>query len=140
MRKSPGRAAVLVVSSLLACTTLLLTAAEPARTQDPPNKGKDIGASPVDLDSNHLLYPGAMRAFIATGSDSPNCLVTLAEATDPWIIGPVFCGRRTFEGRKGVLVSVLFPGQDAGADLRVGLTVYQERARYYGAPVLYPGD
>jgi hypothetical protein len=114
-----------------------------ARTAIPterPARAKDIGASFIDLDSRHLLYPGAIRAFVATGSSSRNCLVTLGEANDPWIIGPVFCGPRTFEGREGVLIGVLFPSQNAGADITVGLTVYQEGARFYAAPVLYPGD
>jgi hypothetical protein len=139
MGRSRGRV-VRVASSVLACVALVLASARAASPTERPAIAKDIGASFVDLDSNHLLYPGAIRAFVATGSSSRQCLVTLGEANDPWIIGPVFCGPRTFEGKEGVLISVLFPSQNAGADVIVGLTVYHEGARFYGAPVLYPGD
>jgi hypothetical protein len=50
--------------------------------------------------------------------------------------GPVFCAPRIVEGRKGVMVSVFFPSWD-GYDMRISLTLYHERALFYGDPVPY---
>ena len=66
--------------------------------------------------SKSLLHPGALRAFVATGSDGANCLVTLQEANNPWIIDPVFCGPRTYERQQGVLISVFFPGPEGAPE------------------------
>jgi hypothetical protein len=80
----------------------------------------------------------AVRAFVETGSLSTNCLVTLAESTNPVPGTTVFCGPRVFEGRNGVLVGIFFP-QPMPAPFFTSVTIYQEHARGYGAPVFYPG-
>lgn len=53
--------------------------------------------------------------------------------------GPVFCAPRTVEGRKGVMVSVFFPNQDAGGDFRLSMTLYHQGAQFYGNAVPYSG-
>lgn len=129
--------AIAWVVAAFVCFTLLPIWAETAGS--PPEKGKDIGAVPIDLDASHLLYSQGMRVFIATDAQSPNCLVTLREANDPFNVRPVFCAPRAVDGQDGVLVSVFF-FQDAGPDVVIGLTLYQEGARFYGPLVLYAGD
>jgi hypothetical protein len=136
MSKLRRRAIVCSALSALACVALLTMLAEPGRTQDPPNRSIDIGSFHVDLDSTFLQY-GYLRAFVATGSDSGNCLVTLQEASPAaHMTGPVFCGTRTHEGQDGVMITVFFLGpEDAPEDVYVGLTVFHERARYHTPPV-----
>jgi hypothetical protein len=143
MTKQCGRPLLRIASLVLVGCALLSSASAPARSEQPwPLEAQGIRTTRVDLDSNHLLTTWLMRGFIATGSDSPNCLVTLAEmggGAGLVFPGPVFCGPRTFEGQKGVIVSVFFPGQDAGSDFRISMTLYHEGARFYGPAVPYSG-
>jgi hypothetical protein len=141
MKEWDGRGVVRVVSSALVVGTLLLTGIQPANSDNWSYERAVVRASRIDLDSNHLLTAWLMRAFIATGSDSPNCLVTLAEmggGSGLVFPGPVFCAPRTFEGRKGVMVSVFFPNSDA-FDMSISMTLYHQGARFYGTPVPYTG-
>jgi hypothetical protein len=141
-RQYGGR--LLRISSLavLGCA-LLSPASAPASSEQPwPLVVRRIRTTRVDLDSNHLLTTWLMRGFVATGSDSPNCLVTFAEmgrGAGLVFPGPVFCAPRIVEGQEGVMVSVFFPGQDAGSDFRISLTLYHEGARFYGQAVPYSG-
>ena len=51
--------------------------------------------------------PTEIRAFIATGSASPKCLVTLAEGVTPAGVGStVFCGTRNYNGVDGIYVHI----------------------------------
>jgi hypothetical protein len=127
---------------VLACAALVTMLAKPALTEEVPNRSLDIGAFHVDLDSTFLPDPLYLRAFVATGSSSPNCLVTLQEANpNAHLIGPVFCGPRTYEGQRGVLITLFFPGPGgAPEDIYVALTVFHEKARHHANPVPYSGD
>lgn len=83
---------------------------------------------------------GVIRAFVPTGSKSVNCLATMNEiGTNAFPTGiTVFCGERQpsgFGGVPGMLVSVFFP-QPPPADLVLSITLYQQGAKRYGAPVL----
>jgi hypothetical protein len=80
----------------------------------------------------------AIRAFVATGSTSQNCLVSLNETNDVASGTVLFCGERepaSFGGVPGVLVSVFFP-EPVPPDLVVSVTLYQQGASTYGAPVV----
>jgi hypothetical protein len=133
-----GRTAVQAIACLLVSTLYLVGATNRAFGGD--STCPVLKMARINLDAQHL-QGFLLRAFVATGSDSPNCLVTLAEAGPAaHIIGPVFCGTRTFEGRKGVLVSVFYPFEDPGDDVSVALTLYHEGARGYRAPTPYYGD
>ena len=131
MRSSRQLTMALLVFTLLSSWAL-------CQAENPARKGFDIGAAAVDLDASHLVFPHAMRVFIDTGSSS-NCLVTLREANNPFNVRPVFCGPRTFQGKRGILLGVYF-FDPAGSDVVIGLTVYQQGAISYGSPVLYQGD
>jgi len=81
-----------------------------------------------------------VRAFVPTGSKSVNCLATLSEIrSNSWPAGiSLFCGERepfAFGGVPGMLVSVFFT-QPAPPNLAVSVTLYQQGAKKYGAPVL----
>jgi hypothetical protein len=82
-----------------------------------------------------------IRAFVATGSKSANCLATLNEmANSTYPFGIVlFCGEREpagLGGVPGVLVSVFFPQPVSPAGFVLGVTLYQQGATTYGPPVL----
>jgi hypothetical protein len=86
------------------------------------------------LENNQVI-----RAFVPTGSNSPNCLVSLNETNSVALGTVAFCSLRTpasFGGVPGVWVSVFFPQPPASPDFVVTATVYQQGATHYGAPVL----
>jgi hypothetical protein len=98
-----------------------------------------INAGYIELTQEHRTSSAGVRAFIPTDSASPICLVTLAEATFPVPGMTVFCGNRVVDGVAGISVNIFYP-VDLPDEFLVTFTVYQDDARYYGAPVLYTGD
>lgn len=79
-----------------------------------------------------------IRAFVPTGSLSRNCLVSLNDTTDVALGTVTFCALRVDQslgGVSGVLVSVFYP-QPPGPNFTLTVTVHQDGARRYGAPVL----
>ncbi len=107
----------------------------------PSHPAATIGSQMVVLtqdqvDPNELSW---IRAFVPTGSASTNCLVTNAESNFAQAGTTVFCGRRVVNGVDGVLITVFFP-QATPPDVLFIVTLYHERARFYGAPALYLGQ
>jgi hypothetical protein len=82
--------------------------------------------------------PNEIKAFIPTDSSSVICLVTLAETMNAPGPPTVFCGQRSYQGANGIFVHVFYPTPASNPALLVNLTVYQESAQRYGAPVFYP--
>lgn len=83
-----------------------------------------------------------IRAFIPTGSKSVNCLATLNETNIFPVPNALFCGERepaAFGGAPGMLISV-FLTQPVTPDFVLSVTLWQQGARSYGAPVLCTGD
>jgi hypothetical protein len=92
----------------------------------------------VSLDERYLLTPDLIRAFVPTGSRDPRCLVTFSESTIGDYTGPApYCGARTVNGVKGVLISVWL--EQPVDDLYLSLTIFQQFAKGYGQPQLYKG-
>jgi hypothetical protein len=92
----------------------------------------------VALDERFLLAPDLIRAFVPTGSVDHRCLVTFSESTIGDFIGPApFCGARTVNGVKGVLITVWL--EQPVDDMYLSLTVFQQFAKGYGQPRLYNG-
>ena len=92
----------------------------------------------VVLDEGVLATPDLIRAFVPTGSKSHRCLVTFGESTIADVLGPSpFCGARTVNGIDGVLITIHLT--DEVSDLFLSLTVFQQFAKTFGAPVLYRG-
>jgi hypothetical protein len=110
-----------------------------AQAQSTHPLGVPIGATQIFL-TNAQVNPDennqVIRAFIPTGSMSPNCLATLND-TNNFAFGTVlFCGNRHPSGsRPGVLVSIFFPAPVV-PDMTMTVTLYQQGAIKYGAPVL----
>lgn len=103
------------------------------------NVGLVIGATQVDL-TNAQLDPNenyqVIRAYVRTGSASPNCLATLGETTYVADGTLMFCAPRQPVGLgRGVLVSVFYP-QPPPSGLFLSVTLFQEGAKGYAPPVL----
>jgi hypothetical protein len=80
-----------------------------------------------------------MGGFIPTNSSSPKCLVTLSESPNFAIAGTtVYCGTRNRGGVNGIVVHLFLPF-NAPPDVQIFLTVYQQDAQSYGAPVFDTG-
>ena len=93
-----------------------------------------LGNAHVDpLQNNQVV-----RAFVPTGSRSPQCLVTLNETNNFAFGTVVFCGEREpagLGGVPGVMISVFFPAPVRSPDFFLSVTLYQRGASTYGAPV-----
>lgn len=99
-----------------------------------------IAASNLEFTGDHVIGLD-VRAFVPTGSQSRNCIVSLAESNSAVPGISVFCGPRELEGKKGLLVSLFFPYFVPPLDdFFISATVYQEGARRYDPPVLYTGQ
>jgi hypothetical protein len=112
-----------------------------------PIFGWPIGAAPVEFTQAQVNVSesrSVVRAFVATDSLSPNCLVTFRDSNFAQAGTSVFCGPREQGGHKGVMVTVFFPGDvppdDANFTFTFQITLYHEFARRYAAPVLFTGQ
>ncbi|MCI0356304.1 MAG: hypothetical protein L0099_14875 [Acidobacteria bacterium] len=100
-----------------------------------------IGAGNVTLTADQIgEAPSVIRAFVPTGSASPKCLVTFADSPNAATAGQtVYCGHRVQGGMDGLMITVLHPG-DLPSDALIIVTVYQERAMFYGSPLPFTGQ
>ena len=92
--------------------------------------------SEISIDSGYTL----VAAFIPTGSDSEVCFVNLGDSG--FYLGyfaPTTCIRRTYMGQKGLVVIVSTAGWVLPTDFVMRVSVYQNGAKFYGAPVFYLG-
>jgi len=119
---------------------LLLAAACLAMSPRPPDAqaaepSTYFGATRVIVTQAHVSTSTEIRAFVPTGTLNEHCLVTLAESTFPVAGMTVFCApREPAELGKGVLISIFHPVELPAEFLHV-LTIFQEGALRYGAPV-----
>ena len=97
-----------------------------------------IGATRVELSHAQVTNDFDIRAFVATDSLNPNCLATMAESNFAVPGISIFCAPRIVNGRSGLLVSAFYPSPPP-PDLGLTITLYQESAQGYAAPVLYSG-
>jgi hypothetical protein len=116
----------------------------PVGQQGPPGAqglpGKLSPAARIALTSAHVDpgSPTEIKAFIPTDSSSVICLATLAEAMNTPGHPMVYCGQRNYLGVNGIFVHLFYQLPASNPALLVNLTVYQESAQRYGAPVFYP--
>ena len=97
-----------------------------------------IGATQLSLSNQHLdpnENNQVIRAFVPTGTTNANCFVTLGDTSFVQLGTLVFCAPRNPIFGEGVLVSIFYPAPPPPG-LILTLTLYQEGARKYGAPVL----
>jgi hypothetical protein len=130
---SPVGAAVLAAVGVLAFGRVAPAQSESNRISIP------IGAARVELSHAQVTNDFDIRAFIATDSLNPNCLVTMAESNFAVPGVSIFCAPRILDGQRGVLVSAFYPSPPP-PDLGLTITLYQESAHGYAAPVLYLGQ
>lgn len=144
----PLNIAICVVLFLIVAFGIMTRKPTYAQTPAPfPNPALTLNTVSLNLTSaqlDPLEGNGVIRAFVPTESKSVNCLATLNEIqTNVFPTGiTLFCGERepsAFGGTPGVLVSVFFT-QPAPPDLALSVTLYQQGARRYGAPVLCNGN
>ena len=116
----------------------------PAGQQGPPGQqglpGKLAPATRIALTSAHVDpgSPTEIKAFVATDSASTVCLATLAESMNAPGPPTVFCGQRNYLGVDGIVIHIFYPTPASNPALLVMLSVYQESAQRYAAPVFYP--
>jgi hypothetical protein len=92
----------------------------------------------AQLDPNENYQ--VIRAFVRTGSLEPNCFVTMGDTSFVANGTLVFCApRQPSELGKGILISVFYPTAPPSG-LTLSVTVSQETAKGYGAPVLCDVD
>jgi Collagen triple helix repeat (20 copies) len=110
-------------------------------TGPPGSPGKLAPAARIELTSAHVDpgSPTEIKAFVPTDSASVNCLLTLAETGNAPGPPTTFCGQRSYLGANGIFIHIFFPTPASNPAVLVALTVYQESAQRYGAPVFYPG-
>jgi hypothetical protein len=125
-----------VLYALLACALVVRTVsaqqqsvAENSRAETTPSGHK------ITLNGTHLTNSGfRLSAFIETGSTSDLCLVTYNTST--WVEGlaPILCEATEYHGRRGIRLLSYLPAHPPD-DFVVVLTVYQQDARRYAAPI-----
>ena len=106
----------------------------------PGHPASTIGSATVTLTQDQIdpNSPNTMGAFVPTGSASRQCLVTLGDTNVGFPGLLLLCRHRVVNGVDGVFISV-FNSFELPSDAVVILTVYQERAQFYGSPVQYTG-
>jgi hypothetical protein len=125
-----------VLYALLACALVVRTVSaqqesvtEIARAEANPSGHK------ITLNGTHLTNSGLrLSAFIETGSTSDLCLATYN--TSNWVEGlsPILCEATEYDGRRGIRLLSYQPAHPPD-DFAVVLTVYQQDARRYTAPI-----
>jgi hypothetical protein len=131
---------------VLLCATFVISSHNSSFAQtvgSTPNPALTLNTVSLNFTTAQMVDSQTVRAFVPTGSKSVNCLTTLNEmGTNFFPTGiTVFCGERepsAFGGVPGMLVSVFLP-QPAPPDFVVSVTLYQQGAKKYGAPVLCTG-
>ena len=102
--------------------------------------GDEFVAGYVGLNSSHVNADGNLWAFVPTGSSSGVCLATPNDSNGYGVgPSPVICIPRDFQGKKGVVLSMIPYFGPFLSDLVLWITVYQRGAKFYGTPVLYSG-
>jgi hypothetical protein len=99
-------------------------------------------ATQIQIDYSEIVPANLamVAAFIPTGSDSEVCFVNYGDSG--FYMGsfePPICIRRTFQGKKGLVVILSADGWNLPTDFIIRVSVYQKGAKYYGQPVPYTG-
>ena len=122
---------------VIACTLLVafaraqerLEVAEVAPTKTTP------GAHKVTLNPTHLIGSGfQLSAFVETGSTADVCLATYNTSNQAEDLAPILCSAIEFRGKRGIRLFSSLSTHPAD-DFVATVTVYQQDAQYYTAPV-----
>jgi hypothetical protein len=111
----------------------------PVMAADQPPFSRQIALDYSHIDQTDPTGPNqVIRAFVATGSTSSNCLATLSELSSPQFGIVLYCAARQpsgLGGIPGILISVFFP-QPVDPSLVLFVTVHQNGAKRYRNAVL----
>jgi hypothetical protein len=122
---------------LVAATIVCIQPSIFAQSDDSSSEGShpdQIFLTNDHLDPNEGLQ--VIRAFIPTGTLNQNCLVTMEDTSFVALGTIVYCAPRQPAGLgKGIMVSVFYP-EPPPPGLTLRMTVLQQGAKRYGAPVL----
>jgi hypothetical protein len=127
-------AAGMIVASLLAGTV----AGAGNLWKAPPFSS--IGIQTIEVGDGFRVpeSPSVLSIFVETGSPSTKCLATLSELSAQSDVEMLFCAPRnpTFDGGaiEGVWLHVFFFA-DPGDEMFLAVNVYQEGAKFWGAPL-----
>lgn len=126
-------------SFLLVAAAVAVTGSRPAifaQSAAPatPSHATQVFLTNAQLDPNESLQ--VIRAFVRTGTLNQNCQVTMGDTSFVANGTIIFCAPRQPVGLgKGILVSVFYP-QPPPDGLTLSMTLVQDGARKYAAPVL----
>ncbi len=105
----------------------------------PGHPAATIGSAAITLPYDAAaMQPTVLTVFVPTGSASDKCLLTLGDSNAAIAGQSVHCMHRVVNGVDGVFIAI-FALEAFQPDAFVNVTVYQERAQFYGAPVVYTG-
>jgi hypothetical protein len=134
------KASVGVLVVLFTLAVLLFAGYEPTNAQTSIPKTSALNPNTVSLNftTAQMVDSQTVRAFVPTGSKGSKCLATFNETNNVQAGTSLFCGERepaAFGSTPGMLVSVFF-SQPVTPDFVMSVTLYQDGAKTYGAPVL----
>lgn len=127
-----------VLYALLACALVVPTvSAQRQSVTETARAEANSSGYKITLNGTHLTNSGFhLSAFIETGSASNLCLVTYN--TSNWVEGlaPMLCEATEYHGRRGIRLLSYLPAHPPD-DFVVVLTVFQQDARRYAAPIRF---
>jgi hypothetical protein len=139
-KENKMRKTTIVTSSFLILVAATICCIQPsifAQSGDSSGEGSfpaQIFLTNDHLDPNEGLQ--VIRAFVPTGTLNQNCLVTMGDTSFVALGTIVYCAPRQPAGLgKGIMVSVFYP-EPPPPGLTLSMTVLQQGAKRYGAPVL----
>ena|SRR5882672_6786151 len=125
-----------VLYALLVCALVVRTVSAQQRSVTEIVRAEaNPSARKVTLNGTHLTNSGfRLSAFIETGSTTDLCLATYN--TSNWVEGlaPILCEATEYHGRRGIRLLSYLPAHPPD-DFVLVLTVYQQDARRYAAPI-----
>ena len=123
------------ICGVVAACALLVAFAGAQERPDGAATKTTPGAHKVTLNATHLIGSGfQLSAFVETGSTADVCLATYNASNQPEDLAPILCSPIEFRGKHGIRLfsSVSTHPSD---DFVATVTVYQQDAQYYTAPV-----
>ena len=135
---------IAVCAVLLLSVILVVSLHKPSFAQtvgSSPNPALTLSTVSLNFTTAQMVDSQTVRAFVPTGSKSVKCLATFNETNNVQAGTSLFCGERepaAFRSTPGMLVSVFF-SQPVTPDFVMSVTLYQQGAKSYGAPVLCTG-
>jgi hypothetical protein len=125
-----------ICGGVVACALLVALALAQGGAEVAPTK-TTAGAHKVTLNVTHVSTSGfQLSAFVETGSTADVCLATYNASNQPEDLAPILCSPIEFRGKHGIRLFSYLSTHPAD-DFVATVTVYQQDAQYYTAPVRF---